>query len=122
MRNTEQKESPYWLSYRFDRVDLRLLLAESGHSGERRSDSICTVRSEFAAVPTILRLKLFRPDRFFAGQLTVIASLTALMVRYLAAHLVAVDGHAVPPVLNFLLLFWHEHPDIRKTKYKYGSC
>ena len=116
MRNTEQKESPYWLSYRFDRVDLRLLLAESGHSGERRSDSICTVRSEFAAVPTILRLKLFRPDRFFAGQLTVIASLTALMVRYLAAHLVAVDGHAVPPVLNFLLLFWHEHPSIRKTK------
>jgi len=116
MRNTEQKESPYWLSYRFDRVDLRLLLAESGHSGERRSDGICTVGSEFAAVPTILRLKLFRPDRLFAGQLAVITSLTALMVPYVAPQLVAVDGHAVPPVLNFLLLFWHEHPSIRKTK------
>jgi hypothetical protein len=43
------------------------------------------------------------------------------MVPYLAPQLVAVDSHAVPPILNFLLLFWHEYPDIGKPKYKYGS-
>ena len=77
--------------------------------------------SEFAAVSAILRLELFRPDRLFTRQLAVITSLTALMVRYLTVHLVAVDDHAVPPVLNFLFLFWHEHPDIRKPDDKQDS-
>jgi hypothetical protein len=36
-------------------------------------------------------------------------------------QLVAVDGHAVPSVLNFLLLFRHEHPDIQEQEYKSGS-
>jgi hypothetical protein len=75
----------------------------------------------FAAVPTILRLKIFRPDRFSASQLAFITNLTALVVGYLAVHLLAIDRHAVIPILNFLLLFWYEHPDIQKYEYKYGS-
>jgi hypothetical protein len=87
-----------------------------------RSDGAFTAGSEIATVSAILRLKLFRPDRLTVGQFAVITYLAALMVRHFAVQLRAVDSHAVPPVLNFLLLFWHEHPDIRKPKYKYGSC
>ncbi len=77
--------------------------------------------SECTAVPAVLHLKLFRPDRLFAGQFAVITCLAALMVRNLAMQLVAIDCHAVPPILNFLLLFWHEEPHEHETEYKYGS-
>ena len=86
-----------------------------------RSDGAYTAGSEIAAVSAILRLKFFRPDRLSASQLAVITYLTALMVGYLAVHLFAIDCHTVIPILNFVLLFWYEHPDINKREYKYGS-